>query len=57
MNAILEDTEPRIGRLSRRHFLAAAAGGGFALALGWPAVSDAADPPKYGALGMANGVV
>ena len=59
MNALLRDTrsEPCIGRLSRRHFLGAAAGSGFVLALGWPAGAGAADPPKFGALGMPNGVV
>jgi isoquinoline 1-oxidoreductase subunit beta len=59
MSTLFEDarTEPRIGWLSRRHFLGSTAGGGFALALGWPLATDAADPPKYGALGMANGVV
>ncbi|MBX3645133.1 MAG: xanthine dehydrogenase family protein molybdopterin-binding subunit [Rubrivivax sp.] len=59
MSALLNRTraELRIGRLSRRHFLAATAGSGFVLALGWPTASDAADPPKYGALGMPYGVV
>ena len=57
MSAILKTPEPQVGTLSRRHFLGATAGGGFALAVGWPAGADAADPPKFGAYGMPNGVV
>ena len=47
-------------QLSRREFLGttAAGVGGFSLALGWPEpVSAQAEPPKYGAYGMPNGVV
>jgi len=58
MSALLSHPEPLVGRLSRRHFIGGAAGGGFALALGWPAGAQAADEPKkYGAYGMPNGVV
>ena len=47
-------------QLSRREFLGttAAGVGGFSLALGWPEQASAqAEPPKYGAYGMPNGVV
>ena len=47
-------------QLSRREFIGttAAGVGGFSLALGWPEpVSAQAEPPKYGAYGMPNGVV
>ena len=47
-------------QLSRREFLGSTAAGvgGFSLALGWPEqVSAQAEPPKYGAYGMPNGVV
>ncbi|CAD5374256.1 Isoquinoline 1-oxidoreductase beta subunit [Rubrivivax sp. A210] len=57
MSALLQTPEPLIGSLGRRHFIGGAAGGGFALALGWPDSADAAEAPKYGAYGMPNGVV
>ena len=55
MNTMLQ--APIVGRVSRRGFIAGS--GGFALAVGWPSgeVHSQDKPPKYGADGMANGVV
>jgi isoquinoline 1-oxidoreductase subunit beta len=56
MNTMLHS--PIVGRaVSRRGFIAGS--GGFALAVAWPSgeVTAQDKPPKYGADGMANGVV
>jgi len=51
------DESLAIVNVSRRQFLQNAALGGLVLAVGLPATSDAADPPKYGADGMPHGWV
>ena len=46
----------QIANVSRRRFLQhASALGGLVLAVGYPAIAGAADPPKYGADGMPHG--
>ena len=56
-NAAFEETLT-IANVSRRRFLQhASALGGLVLAVGYPAVVGAADPPKYGADGMPHGWV
>ncbi len=50
------ETSLQIANVSRRRFLQhASALGGLVLAVGYPAIAGAADPPKYGADGMPHG--
>jgi isoquinoline 1-oxidoreductase beta subunit len=51
------DRPVAIANISRRRFLQEISAGGLALAVGFPAVVHAADPPKYGADGMPHGWV
>jgi len=44
-----------LANVSRRRFLQGATLGGLVLAVGFPSLSHAADPPKFGADGMPNG--